>query len=60
MERGLAAQVAHAAKTAEFVVIIGEREVEAGTVTLKDLRTGEQQEMELEDAIAGVAGHGHR
>ncbi|HRT11854.1 MAG TPA: histidine--tRNA ligase [Methanoculleus sp.] len=60
MERGLAAQVAHAAKTAEFVVIIGEREVEAGTVTLKDLRTGEQQEMGLEDAIAGVAGHGHR
>jgi len=60
MQRGLSAQVAHAAKTAEFVVIVGKREVEAGTVTLKNLSTGEQKEMGLEDAIAGVAGHGHR
>ncbi|WP_292410878.1 MULTISPECIES: histidine--tRNA ligase [unclassified Methanoculleus] len=58
MQRGIGAQVAHAAKTADYVVILGQREVEAGTVTLKDLRSGEQQERSLEDAIAEVARYG--
>lgn len=58
MGRGMGAQLAHAAKTADFAVVLGKREVEAGTVTLKDLHSGEQQERSLEDAIAEVARHG--
>ncbi|WP_243669124.1 His/Gly/Thr/Pro-type tRNA ligase C-terminal domain-containing protein, partial [Methanoculleus chikugoensis] len=56
---GMGAQLAHAAKTADFAAVLGKREVEAGgTVTLKDLHSGEQQERSLEDAIAEVARHG--
>jgi len=55
MQRGMGAQLSHAAKTADFAVVLGKREVEAGTVTLKDLHSGEQQERSLEDAIAEVA-----
>ena len=58
MQRGMGAQVSHAAKTADFAVILGKREVEAGTVTLRDLHSGKQQERSLEDAIAEVARHG--
>jgi len=58
MQRGMGAQLSHAAKTADFAVVLGKREVEAGTVTLKDLHSGEQQERSLEDAIAEVARHG--
>ncbi len=58
MQRGMGAQLAHAAKTADFAVILGKHEVEAGTVTLKNLHSGEQQERSLEDAIAEVARHG--
>ncbi|MGI5938080.1 MULTISPECIES: histidine--tRNA ligase [Methanoculleus] len=58
MQRGMGAQVSHAAKTADVAVILGKREVEAGTVTLKDLHSGEQQEKSLADAIAWVARHG--
>ncbi|NLB01590.1 MAG: histidine--tRNA ligase, partial [Methanomicrobiales archaeon] len=58
MGRGMGAQVSHAAKTADFAVVLGKRETEAGTVTLKNLHSGEQQERSLEDAIAEVARHG--
>jgi histidyl-tRNA synthetase len=58
MQRGMGAQLTHAAKTADFAVVLGKREVEAGTVTLKNLHSGEQQERSLEDAIAEVARHG--
>jgi histidyl-tRNA synthetase len=58
MQRGMGAQISHAAKTADFAVVLGKREVEAGTVTLRDLSSGEQQEKSLEDAIAEVARHG--
>ena len=58
MGRGMGAQLAHAAKTADFAAVLGKREVEAGTVTLKDLHSGEQQERSLEEAIAEVARHG--
>lgn len=58
MQRGMGAQLSHAAKTADFAVVLGKREVEAGTVTLKNLHSGEQQERSLEDAIAEVARHG--
>lgn len=60
MQRGMGAQLSHAAKTADFAVVLGKREVEAGTVTLKDLHSGEQQERSLEEAIAEVARHGNR
>ncbi|HOB17598.1 MAG TPA: histidine--tRNA ligase [Candidatus Methanoculleus thermohydrogenotrophicum] len=60
MQRGVGAQIAHAAKTADFAVILGKREVDADTVTLKNLHSGEQQERSLEDAIAEVTQHGDR
>jgi histidyl-tRNA synthetase len=53
-ERSISAQLSHAAKSAEFAVILGKREAEAGTVTLKDLRTGEQREVSLPEAVEGV------
>ncbi|MDD1653222.1 MAG: histidine--tRNA ligase [Methanomicrobiales archaeon] len=53
-ERSISAQLSHAAKSAEYAVILGKREVEAGTVTLKDLRTGEQREVPLPGAVDGV------
>jgi histidyl-tRNA synthetase len=60
MERGLGAQLAHASKSADFVVVIGKREVENGTVTLKNLKTGEQKSLDLAAAIAEVEAHGTR
>ncbi|MDD1695386.1 MAG: histidine--tRNA ligase [Methanoregula sp.] len=58
MERGLGAQLAHAAKSADFAVVIGQREAESGKVTLKNLQTGEQNTLSLPSAIAEVASHG--
>jgi histidyl-tRNA synthetase len=58
MERGLGAQLQHAAKSADFVVVIGQREAESGEVTLKDLKTGEQKSVGLEAAIAEVGARG--
>ncbi|WP_342677080.1 histidine--tRNA ligase [Methanofollis sp. UBA420] len=58
--RGMGAQLAHAAKSADYACIMGTREAEAGTVTLKDLHSGEQREMKLDEAIAGVKGVGAR
>ncbi len=60
MERGLGAQLAHAAKSADFAVVIGKREVESGTVMLKNLKTGEQKPLDLPAAIAEVGANGTR
>jgi histidyl-tRNA synthetase len=60
MERGLGAQIAHASKSANFAVVIGQREAESGNVTLKNLQNGEQKKMELVAAIAEVKAHGAR
>lgn len=60
MERGLGAQLAHAAKSADFAVVIGKRETETGEVTIKDLHSGEQKTISLEAAIAEVRSHGTR
>jgi len=60
MERGLGAQLAHAAKSADFAVVVGKREAETGEVTLKNLATGEQKTVGLEAAIAEVRAHGAR
>jgi histidyl-tRNA synthetase len=60
MERGLSAQLAHASKSADFAVVIGRREAESGTVTLRNLQTGEQKTLGLAAAIAEVGAHGAR
>jgi histidyl-tRNA synthetase len=54
LDRNLGAQMAHASKAADFAVILGKREVEAGTVTLKDLQSGLQKSLPLPDAVAEV------
>ncbi|NMB78904.1 MAG: histidine--tRNA ligase [Methanomicrobiales archaeon] len=60
MERGLGAQLAHAAKSADFAVVIGKKEAESGEVTLKNLHSGEQKTTSLEAALAEVRAHGAR
>lgn len=60
MDRGLGAQLAHASKSADFAVVIGQREAESGNVTIKNLQTGEQKTVELAEAIAEVGAHGAR
>ena len=60
MERGLGAQIAHASKSADFAIVIGQREAESGNVTLKNLQNGEQKSMELVAAIDEVEAHGAR
>jgi histidyl-tRNA synthetase len=60
MDRGLGAQLAHASKSADFAVVIGQREAESGNVTIKNLQTGEQKTVELAEAIAEVGAYGAR
>lgn len=47
-------KMSHAAKVADFAAIIGDREADAGIITLKDLHTEIQLEMKLEDAVTEV------
>lgn len=56
--KSLSAQLSQAAKHADYVAVIGKREVEEGMVTLRDLSTGEQKQLTIEDAVAGVVGIG--
>jgi histidyl-tRNA synthetase len=60
MGRGFSQQLAHAAKSADFAVIIGQREAASGEVTLKNLRTGEQKTIALDSAVAEVVASGSR
>jgi histidyl-tRNA synthetase len=60
MERGLGAQLSHAAKTANFAIVIGQREAESGQVTIKNLLTAEQKTVDLAAAIAEVRAFGPR
>jgi histidyl-tRNA synthetase len=60
MGRGLGAQLAHAAKTANFAIVIGQREAESGQVTIKNLSTAEQKTVDLAAAIAEVGALGTR
>ncbi|MGA2121546.1 MAG: histidine--tRNA ligase [Methanoregula sp.] len=60
MERGFGAQLAHAAKSADFAVIIGQREAASGEVTLKNLQSGEQKMVGLEAAVTEVGAFGSR
>ena len=41
---------------ARFVAVLGDREVEAGTITLRRLEDGWQEELGLEDAVALMTG----
>jgi histidyl-tRNA synthetase len=53
-DRSIGAQIAHASRTAGFAVIIGRRETESGLVTLKNLKSGIQREISLDEAIGEV------
>ncbi len=55
-ERSLKSQMRHAnGLGAAFALILGERELKAGTVLLKDLRKGTQVELTPEDALTRLA-----
>jgi histidyl-tRNA synthetase len=58
MERGLGAQLAHASRTADFAIVIGQREAESRNVTLKNLHSGEQKTLDPASAIAEVGSYG--
>jgi histidyl-tRNA synthetase len=58
MERGLGAQLAHASRTADFAIVIGQREAESGNLTLKNLHSGEQKTLDPASAIAEVGSYG--
>jgi histidyl-tRNA synthetase len=60
INRGIGAQMKHAAKSSDFALIIGERELTEGTVTLKNLHSGEQRTCGVDEAIAEVKGVGAR
>ena len=60
LERGIGTQIAHASKTAGYVIVIGSREAESGLVTLKNLETGEQKTVDPASAIAEVKSDGAR
>jgi histidyl-tRNA synthetase len=59
-EQNINKKMSHAAKVADFAAIIGDREAAAGTVTLKDLHTGEQVSLSLDDAVTEVMKSGPR
>jgi histidyl-tRNA synthetase len=59
-DRGLGAQLAHASKTADFALVIGQRETESGNVTLKNLNSGEQKTLDPQSALREVASYGAR
>lgn len=51
-DRSLKAQLRHANSAgARYAVIIGENEVRAGTIMLRNMETGEQQEIQRDDVI---------
>jgi len=60
MGKSLSSQLSQAAKHADYVAVIGGREAEAGMVTLRDLSSGDQQMVTIEEAVAGVVGVGAR
>jgi histidyl-tRNA synthetase len=50
MGRGLGAQLKHAhAAGSEFVLIVGQSELDEGKLTLRDMQTGEQEKLSLEE-----------
>jgi histidyl-tRNA synthetase len=55
LARGISAQMKHAAKTARYAVLAGEREMADGTVTLRNMQAGNQRECTVREAIDGVS-----
>jgi histidyl-tRNA synthetase len=56
MERNFKAQLSFANNiNADYVVIVGEKELEAGKLTLKDMESGEQDSLTLEEVIGKVS-----
>jgi len=55
--KNISQQIASISRTADFALVIGQREQERGLVTLKDLRSGIQKELPLPQAIAEVNGN---
>ncbi len=56
MGRNFKSQLSYANNIgANYVLIIGEKEVEAGKVTLKDMKSGEQELLNIEDVIQKLA-----
>jgi histidyl-tRNA synthetase len=51
MERGFSAQMKAAGRVSDFAVIIGEEEAASGLVTVKNMKTGDQQATSLADAV---------
>ena len=39
-----------------FVALVGENEMQAGTIALKNMQTGEQQNVTIDEAIALIQG----
>lgn len=60
MGKGLGAQISHASRNASYVAVIGKQEAESGMVTLKNLQSGEQKQLSLDNAIVEVQSHGAR
>ena len=54
--RSLGQQLSHIAKSADYAMILGQRESTNRVVTIKDLRTGMQKELTLPDAVREVIG----
>ena len=55
VERGLKTQLKHADRIrARFAVLIGEKELAAGVATIRDMTSGEQTEVALDEATAWV------
>ena len=50
MGRGLKAQMKYADKIgSEYVIVLGDNEIETGVIKLKNMATGEQTELKLDD-----------
>jgi histidyl-tRNA synthetase len=54
--KSIGQQLSAIARTADFALIIGKKETETGMITVKDLRSGDQKELTLREAVAEVNG----
>ncbi|OPX70014.1 MAG: Histidine--tRNA ligase [Methanoregulaceae archaeon PtaB.Bin009] len=54
--RSIGQQLSHISRTADYALVIGSRERDERSVTLKDLRAGTQKMLSLPDAVSEVSG----
>ena len=54
--RNLKKQVENAAGSCEWIAIVGEREIKAAKVTLRNLKTGKEELLSIEDAARKIMG----